>query len=136
MKNKKSGSENKEFHHRPTIKDNTTSTKNLPKVTLFDNNFSNIQKDEKTSEPLKHVSLVFTWDLYEQIVKFSKKRETTVTNVIIDSIKQYLTQKTESMKVKKLKQKIIELEKERSGGEHEFDSEEKIMNQLQKDSKN
>ena len=54
MKNKKSGSENKEFHHRTTIKDNTTSTKNLPKVTLFDNNFSNIQKDEKTSEPLKH----------------------------------------------------------------------------------
>ena len=40
------------------------------------------------------------------------------------------------MKVKKLKQKIIELEKERSGGEHEFDSLEKTMNQLQKDSKN
>jgi len=103
MKNKKSGSENKEFHHRPTIKDNTTSTKNLPKVTLFDSNFSNIQKDEETSEPLKHVNLIFTWDLYEQIVKFSKKSETTVTNVIIDSIKQYLTQKTESMKVKKIK---------------------------------
>ncbi len=127
---------NKEFHHRPTIRGNKTGTRNLPNVELYDNNTSNEQKSEKLSEISKHMSLMFPWDVYAKLVEYSNKRGVSITDITVEAVKQYLLEKTiQNNEIEKLKEQVTELEKDRSGGEHEFDNLEKtIKNIIQKDS--
>jgi len=127
---------NKEFHHRPTIRGNKAGTGNLPNVELYDNNTSNEQKSEKLSEISKHMSLMFPWDVYAKLVEYSNKRGVSITDITVEALKQYLLEKTtQNNEIEKLKEQVTELEKDRSGGEHEFDNLEKtIKNIVQKDS--
>ena len=140
MKNRSSDSDaNKEFHHRPTIRGSKTTAGNLPNVELYDNDTLNEQKTqrgEKSSEPSKHMSLMFPWDLYVKLVEYSNKSGVTVTDITVEALKQYLLEKTTpNYEIEKLKEKVMELEKDRSGGEHEFDSLEKTIKKIvQKDS--
>ena len=126
---------NKEFHHRPTIRGNKIGTGNLPNVELYDNT-SNEQKNEKLSEISKHMSLMFPWDVYAKLVEYSNKRGVSITDITVEAVKQYLLEKTtQNNEIEKLKEQVTELEKDRSGGEHEFDNLEKtIKNIIQKDS--
>ena len=138
MKNRSSDNDtNKEFHHRPTIRGNKTTSGNLPNVELYDNDTLNEQKmqSEKSSEISKHMSLMFPWDLYVKLVEYSNKSGVTVTDITVEALKQYLLKKTtENQEIEKLKEKVTELEKDRSGGEHEFDSLEKTIKKIvQKD---
>ncbi len=128
---------NKEFHHRPTIRASKTTAGNLPNVELYDNDALNEQKNEKPSEPSKHMSLMFPWDLYAKIVKYSNKTGIPVTDITVEALKQYLLEKTtQNHEMKKLKEKVTELEKDRSGGEHEFNNLEKTIKKIvQEDSK-
>ena len=129
---------NKEFHYRPTIRGNKTGAGNLLNVELYDNtsNEQKIQKNEKLSEPLKHMSLMFPWDVYAKLVEYSNKRGVSITDITVEALKQYLLEKTtQNNEIEKLKEQVTELEKDRSGGEHEFDNLEKtIKNIVQKDS--
>ena len=129
---------NKEFHYRPTIRGNKTGTENLPNVELYDNtsNEQKIQRNEKLSEPLKHMSLMFPWDVYAKLLEYSNKSGVSITDITVEALKQYLLEKTtQNNEIEKLKEQVTELEKERSGGEHEFDNLEKtIKNIVQKDS--
>lgn len=129
---------NKEFHYRPTIRGNKTGADNLPNVELYDNtsNEQKIQKNEKLSEPSKHMSLMFPWDVYAKLVEYSNKRGVSITDITVEALKQYLMEKTtQNNEIEKLKEQVTELEKDRSGGEHEFDNLEKtIKNIVQKDS--
>jgi len=141
MKNRSSDNDaNKEFHHRPTIRTSKTTAGNLPNVELYDNDALNeqkIQRNEKPLEPSKHMSLMFPWDLYAKIVKYSNKSGITVTDITVEAIKQYLLEKTtQNYEMKKLKDEVAELEKDRSGGEHEFNNLEKTIKKIvQEDSK-
>lgn len=140
MKNRNSDKDaNKEFHHRPTIRGNKTTAGNLPNVELYDNDAINeqkIQRNEKSAELSKHMSLMFPWDLYVKLVEYSKESGMTVTDITVDALNQYLLEKTtQNYEIEKLKEKVTKLEKDRSGGEHEFDNLEKtIKNIVQKDS--
>lgn len=140
MKNRSSDNDaNKEFHHRPTVRASKTNTENLPNVELYDNDALNeqkVQRNEKSFEPSKHMSLMFPWDLYAKIVEYSNKSGITVTEITITALKQYLLEKaTQNQEMEKLKEKVVELEKDRSG-EHEFNNLEKtIRNIVQEDSK-
>ena len=140
MKNRSSdGDANKEFLHRPTIRGSKTTEGNLPNVELYDNDTLNEQKtqrSEKSSEPSKHMSMMFPWDLYVKLVEYSNKSGVTVTDITVEALKQYLLEKTTpNYEIEKLKEKVMELEKDRSGGEHEFDSLEKTIKKIvQKDS--
>ncbi|MBI5859763.1 MAG: hypothetical protein HZB73_03525 [Nitrosarchaeum sp.] len=140
MKNRSSDKDaNKEFHHRPTIRGNKTTAGNLPNVELYDNDAINeqkIQRNEKSAELSKHMSLMFPWDLYVKLVEYSKESGMTVTDITVDALNQYLLEKTtQNYEIEKLKEKVTKLEKDRSGGEHEFDNLEKtIKNIVQKDS--
>jgi hypothetical protein len=139
MKNRNSDNDaNKEFHHRPTEHVNKT-TGNLPNVKLYDNDTLSNQKIQKnkSSEPYKHMSLMFPWDLYAKLVEYSNKRGITVTDITVEALKQYLLEKTtQNNEMEKLKEKVTELEKDRSRGEHEFNNLEKtIKNIVQDDSK-
>lgn len=129
---------NKEFHYRPTIRGNKIGAGNLPNVELYDNtsNEQKIQKNEKLSEPSKHMSLMFPWDVYAKLVEYSNKRGVSITDITVEALKQYLMEKTtQNNEIEKLKEQVTELEKDRSGGEHEFDNLEKtIKNIIQKDS--
>ncbi len=140
MKNRSSDNDaNKEFHQRPTIRASKITTGKLPNVELYDNDALNEQnmQNEKSSEPSKHMSLMFPWDLYAKILEYSNKSGMTVTDIIITALKQYLLEKTtQNQEMEKLKEKVVELEKDRSGGEHEFNNLEKtIRNIVQEDSK-
>src|SRR3989344_7683407 len=141
MKNRSSDNDaNKEFHHRPTVHASKITTGNLPNVELYDNDVLNeqkIQRNEKPSEISKHMSLMFPWDLYAKIVEYSNKSGITVTDVTIEALKQYLLEKTtQNHEIKKLKEKVEELEKDHSGGEHEFNNLEKTIKKIvQEDSK-
>ena len=141
MKNRNSDNDaNKEFHHRPTIRANKTTAGNLPNVELYDNdelNEQKIKRNEKPSEPSKHMSLMFPWDLYTKIVEYSNKSGIKVTDITVEALKQYLLEKTtQNHEMRKLKEKVEELEKDRSGGEHEFNNLEKtIKNIAHEDSK-
>ena len=141
MKNKSADNDaNKEFHHRPTIRASKITTGKLPNVELYDNDALNeqkIQRNEKPSELSKHMSLMFPWDLYAKIVEYSNKSGITVTDITITALKQYLLEKTiQNQEIEKLKEKVVELEKDRLGGEHEFNNLEKtIKNIVQEDSK-
>ena len=141
MKNRSSDNDaNKEFHHRSTIRASKIATGNLPNVELYDNDAINeqkIQRNEKSSEPSKHMSLMFPWDLYAKIVEYSNKSGITITDITIEALKQYLLEKTtQNHEIKKLKEKLEELEKDRSGGEHEFNNLEKTIKKIvQEDSK-
>ena len=136
MRNTRSDNDaNKEFHYRPTIRGNKTGTDKLPNVELYDNT-SNEQKNEKLSEPSKHMSLMFPWDVYAKLLEYSNKRGVSITDITVEALKQYLLEKTtQNNEIEKLKEQVTELEKDRSGGEHEFDNLEKtIKNIIQKDS--
>lgn len=141
MKNKSADNDaNKEFHHRPTIRASKITTGNLPNVELYDNDASNeqkIQRNEKSSEPSKHMNLMFPWDLYAKMVEYSNKSGMTVTDITITALKQYLLEKTtQNQEIEKLKEKVVKLEKDRLGGEHEFNNLEKtIKNIVQEDSR-
>src|SRR3989344_4923408 len=138
MKNRSSESDaNKEFHHRPTIHTSKTTAGKLPNVELYDNDALNEQKNKKPSEISKHMSLMFPWDLYAKIVEYSNKSGITITDITITALKQYLLEKTtQNHEIKKLKEKVEELEKDRSGGEHEFNNLEKTIKKIvQEDSK-
>ena len=131
MKNRSSDNDaNKEFHHRPTIHASKTTTGHLPNVELYDNDALNeqkVQRNEKPFEPSKHMSLMFPWDLYTKIVEYSNKSGITVTEITITALKQYLLEKaTQNQEMKKLKE-IVELEKDSSGEEHEFNNLEKTI---------
>ncbi|MCE9617937.1 MAG: hypothetical protein K8Q88_06210 [Nitrosarchaeum sp.] len=135
MKNKSSDNDvNKEFHHRPTIRTSKTTAGNLPSVELYDNdplNEQKIQRKEKPSEPSKHMSLMFPWDLYAKIVEYSNKSGITVTDITVEALRQYLLEKiTQNDEMEKLKEKVVELEKDRSGGEHEFNNLEKTIKKI------
>ena len=129
---------NKEFQYRPTIRGNKIGTENLPNVELYDNtsNEQKIQKNKKLSEPSKHMSLMFPWDVYAKLLEYSNKSGVSITDITVEALKQYLLEKTtQNNEIEKLKEQVTELEKERSGGEHEFDNLEKtIKNIVQKDS--
>jgi len=94
MKNRNSDNDaNKEFNYRPTIRGNKATAKNLPNVMLYDNNTLNeqkIQKSEKSSEPSKHMSLMFPWDVYVKLVEYSNKSGISITNMTVEALKQYL----------------------------------------------
>ena len=128
---------NKEFQYRPTTRGNKIGTGNLPNVELYDNtsNEQKIQKNKKLSEPSKHMSLMFPWDVYAKLLEYSNKRGVSITDITVEALKQYLLEKTtQNNEIEKLKEQVTELEKERSGGEHEFDNLEKtIKNIVQKD---
>ena len=135
MKNRSSDNDaNKEFHHRSTIRASKIATGNLPNVELYDNDAINeqkIQRNEKSSEPSKHMSLMFPWDLYAKIVEYSNKSGITITDITIEALKQYLLEKTtQNHEMRKLKEKVEELEKDRSGGEHEFNNLEKTIKNI------
>ena len=139
MKNRSSDNDaNKEFHHRPTIRANKTTAGNLPNVELYDNDALNeqkIQRNEKPSEPSKHMSLMFPWDLYAKIVEYSNKSGITVTDITIAALKQYLLEKTtQNHEMKKLKEKVG-VKKDRSGGDEFNNLEKTIRNIVQEDSK-
>lgn len=140
MKNRSSDNDaNKEFHHRPTIRVSKTNSENLPTVELYDNDALNeqkVQRNVKSFEPSKHMSLMFPWDLYAKIVEYSNKSGMAVTDITITALKQYLLEKTtQNQEMEKLKE-IVELEKDSSGGRHEFNNLEKtIRNIVQEDSK-
>jgi len=129
---------NKEFQYRPTTRGNKIGTGNLPNVELYDNtsNEQKIQKNKKLSEPSKHMSLMFPWDVYAKLLEYSNKSGVSITDITVEALKQYLLKKTtQNNEIEKLKEQVTELEKERSGGEHEFDNLEKtIKNIVQKDS--
>ena len=139
MKNKSSDNDaNKEFHHRPTTRANKTMAGNLPNVELYDNDTlgkQKIQRNEKSSEVYKHMSLMFPWDLYAKLVDYSNKRGITVTDITVEALKRYLIeQTTPNYKINKSKEQVAELEKDPSG-EHEFNNLEKtIKNIIEKDS--
>ncbi len=139
MKNRSPDNDaSKEFHHRPTIRASKTTAGNLPNVELYDTDALNeqkIQRNEKPSEPSKHMSLMFPWDLYAKIVEYSNKSGITVTDITIAALKQYLLEKTaQNQEMEKLKEKGW-AEKDRSG-EVEFNNLEKtIKNIVQEDSK-
>mgnify|MGYP001576016485 FL=1 len=82
------------------------------------------------------MSLMFPWDLYSKIVEYSNKSGITVTDITITALKQYLLEKTtQNQEMEKLKEKV-NVEKDRSGGEDEFNNLEKtIRNIVQEDSK-
>ena len=139
MRNTSSDSDaNKEFQYRPTTRGNKIGTGNLPNVELYDNtsNEQKIQKNKKLSEPSKHMSLMFPWDVYAKLIEYSNKSGVSITDITVEALKQYLLEKTtQNNEIEKLKEQVTELEKERSGGEHEFDNLEKtIKNIVQKDS--
>ncbi len=118
MKNRSSDNDaNKEFHHRPTIRASKTNSGNLPTVELYDNDALNeqkVQRNVKSFEPSKHMSLMFPWDLYAKIVEYSNKSGMAVTDITITALKQYLLEKTtQNQEMEKLKE-IVELEKDRS----------------------
>ena len=79
---------------------------------------------------------MFPWDLYSKIVEYSNKSGITVTDITITALKQYLLEKTtQNQEMEKLKEKV-NVEKDRSGGEDEFNNLEKtIRNIVQEDSK-
>jgi predicted nucleic acid-binding Zn-ribbon protein len=79
---------------------------------------------------------MFPWDLYVKLLEYSKERGMTVTDVTVDALTKYLLEKTtQNHEIEELKEKVTELEKERSGGEHEFDDLEKTIKKIvQKDS--
>ena len=139
MKNRNSDKDaNKEFQHRPTIRRNKTTTGNLPNVEIFDNNTlkeQKIQRNEKSSEPSKHMSLMFPWDLYDKLIEYSNKRGITITDITVEALKHYLLEKTtQNQEMEKLKEKGG-AEKDHSG-EDEFNNLEKtIKNIVQEDSK-
>ena len=135
MKNRSSDNDaNKEFHHRPTVHTSKTTAGNLPNVELYDNDALNEQKNEKPSEPSKHMSLMFPWDLYAKIVEYSNKSGITVTDITVEALKQYLLEKTtQNHEIEKLKDKAAELEKDRSGGEHKFNNLEKTIKKIVQD---
>ena len=132
MKNRNSDNDvNKEFHHRPTIRVNKTTAGNLPNVELYDNDALNEQKIQRNEKPSKHMSLMFPWDLYAKIVEYSNKSGITITDITIEALKQYLLEKTtQNHEMRKLKEKVEELEKDRSGGEHEFNNLEKTIKNI------
>jgi hypothetical protein len=139
MKNKNLGkTTNKEFDHRPTIHGNKTTTGNLPNVEIYDNERSKeqkIQRRENMTEMSKHMSLMFPWDLYIQLVEYSKEKEISITDITVEALKQYLVKTNQNNEIEKLKEKVKKLEKDRSGGEHEFDNlETTIKNIVQKES--
>lgn len=139
MKNRSSDNDaNKEFHHRPTIRARKTNAGNLPNVELYDNDASNeqkLQRNEKSLEPSKHMSLMFPWDLYTKIVEYSNKSGMTVTDITIAALKQYLREKiTQNQEIEKLKEKEG-IEKDRSGGDEFNNLEKTIRNIVQEDSK-
>lgn len=126
---------NKEFQHRPTIQGNKT-TGNLPNVKLYDNTMID-QKTGKSPEPSKHMSMMFPWDLYVKLLEYSNNHRTTITDVTIEALKQYLLKTNNSNENVELKERIVELEKNHSGGEQEFEDLEKTIKKIsQKDSKN
>lgn len=139
MKNKSSDNDaNKEFHHRPTTRTNKTTAGNLPNVELYDNDTlgkQKIQRNEKSSEVYKHMSLMFPWDLYAKLVDYSNKRGITVTDITVEALKRYLIEQTiPNHEINKSKEQVAELEKDHSG-EHEFNNLEKtIKNIVEKDS--
>jgi len=79
--------------------------------------------------------LMFPWDVYAKLLEYSNKRGVSITDITVEALKQYLLEKTtQNNEIEKLKEQVTELEKERSGGEHEFDNLEKtIKNIVQKD---
>ena len=138
MKNKRVDSDaNKEFRHRPTIHANKTTAEDLPNVEIYDNDTldkQKIQRNEKSSEVYKHMSLMFPWDLYAKLVEYSNKKGITVTDITVDALRQYLLEKTtQNYEMEKLKEKVTELEKDRSGGEHEFNNLEKTIKKIVQD---
>ena len=127
MKNKNSNNdENKEFQHRPTIPGNKTAS-NLPKVNLYDNSTTIKQKNKVQLEPSKHMSLMFPWSLYLKLVEYSNNHGNTITEITIEALKQYINNIIQSKEIEELKERIRELEKNRTAGEHEFDNLEKII---------
>ena len=127
------------FHNRPSNDGNKTTSRNLPNIELYDNDAlseQKIQRNEKLSELSKHMSLMFPWDLYENLVQFSKENGMTITDITIDALNQYLSKNViQNNDIEKLREKTTELEKDRSGEEQAFDSLEKtIKNAVQKDS--
>jgi|CXWL01.1.fsa_nt_gi hypothetical protein len=122
----------KEFHHRPASGENKPTIKNLPNLELFENDVlkkQQVQKSKKSSEPLKHMSMMFPWDLYVKLVEYSHKTGMTVTDTTVEALKQYLLEKTtHNQEIEKLNEKVRDLKSERSGGEHEFDTLEKTIN--------
>jgi len=134
MKNRSSDSDaNKEFNHRPTIRANKTTAGDLPNVEIYGNDTSDkqkIQRNEKVSEVYKHMSLMFPWDLYAKLVEYSNKKGITVTDITVDALKQYLLEKTTQNYDM---EKVTELEKDHSGGEHEFNNLEKTIKKIVQD---
>lgn len=137
MKNKNSNNDaNKEFQYRPTISGNKTAS-NVPKVNLYDNNTVIKQKNNVQIEPSKHMSLMFPRELYLKLVEYSNNHGIAITEITIEALKQYLDNIIQSKEIEKLKERIKELEKNRSTGEHEFDNlEKKIKNTSQTNSNN
>ena len=130
----------KKFLHRPASQENKATIKNLPSVELFDNDILNkqkVQRNKKSSEPLKHMSLMFPWDLYVKLVEYSNKTGMSITDTTVEALKQYLLGKTaQNQEIEKLIEKVRKFESERSGGEHEFDVLEKTINkEIQKNFK-
>jgi hypothetical protein len=125
---------NKEFHHRPTERVNKT-TGNLPNVKLYDNDTLSNQKIQKNmSEPYKHMSLMFPWDLYAKLVEYSNKKGITITDITVKALNQYLLEKTtQNNEMEKLKEQGAELEKDHSGGEREFNNLEKTIKKIIRD---
>ncbi len=135
MKNNSSDNDvNKEFHTRPTERVNKT-TRNLPNVKLYDNDTLSNQKIQKNrSEPYKHMSLMFPWDLYARLVEYSNKKGVTITDIIVKALNQYLLEKTtQNNEMEKLKEQGTELEKGHSGGEDEFNNLEKTIKKIIQD---
>jgi predicted glycosyl hydrolase (DUF1957 family) len=84
----------------------------------------------------KNMRVILPLDLYAKLVEQSNNQKITITNVVIEALKQYLL-KSNNNENTELKERIVELEKNRSGGEHEFDDLEKTIKKLtKKDSKN
>ena len=110
----------------------------MPNVELYDNDTlgkQKIQRNEKSSEVYKHMSLMFPWDLYAKLVDYSNKRGITVTDITVEALKRYLIEQTiPNHEINKSKEQVAELEKDHSG-EHEFNNLEKtIKNIVEKDS--
>jgi hypothetical protein len=99
----------KEFHHRPSSGESKPPIKNLPNVELFENDALNkqkIQRNKTSSEPLKHMSMMFPWDLYVKLLEYSNKTGMPVTETIVEALQQYLLKKTtENQEIKKLNEK-------------------------------
>lgn len=128
---------NKEFDHRPTIRGDKTTTGNLPNVKIYDNEKLKEQKIQRKNmtEVSKHMNLILPWDLYIKLVECSKEKEMSITDTVVEVLKQYVAKTNQNNEIKKLEEKIEKLEKDRSGGEHEFDIlETTIKKMVQKES--